>query len=143
MKIHNRVTLKSPNNDNVVKLSLLILIDENNDHWLLPFKPELDIVKPGKKNKELFEIDKAIAYNIQKWMDDDSIDETINQLILGSNLYKMDSRLIEGEITLKVLMSPSIGDFRIDIDQDINPPFLIKNYSIHAAYTNHHQRKVL
>jgi hypothetical protein len=143
MKIKSKVTLKTPNNSNVIKLSLLILTDENNNHWLLPFRPELDIVKPGKKNKELFEVSKATAYNIQEWMDDDAIDETIHQLILGPNLYKMDSQPIEGEITLKILLCPATGEFRIDIDQEITAPLLVTNYDVHAIHSNQNQRKVL
>lgn len=141
MKIKSKVTLKTPNNSKVIKLSFLILTDENNNHWLLPFRPELEIIKPGKKNKELFEVSKATAYNIQEWMDDDEIDETIHQLILGPKLYKMDSQSIDGEITLNILMCPATGGFQIDIDQEITAPLLITNYTVHASHSN--QRKAL
>lgn len=143
MKIKSKVMLKTPNSSNAIKLSLLILTDENNNHWLLPFRPELDIIKPGKKNKELFEVSKATAYNIQEWMDDDTIDETIHQLILGPKLYKMESQPIDGEITLKILLCPTSGEFQIDIDQNITAPLLIASYDIHAIHSNQKQRKVL
>ena len=143
MKIKSEVTLKPPNSGNIVKLSFLILKDDKNDHWLLPFRPELDIIKPGKKNKELFEVSKATAYNIQEWMDDDAIDETIHQLILGPNLYKMDNQPIEGEITLKILMCPVTGEFQMDIDQEITAPLLITSYNVHTTRSNLFRRKVL
>lgn len=143
MKIKSKVTLKTPNNINVIKLSFLILTDENNNHWLLPFRPELDIIKPGKKNRELFEVSKATAYNIQEWMDDDAIDETIHQLILGPNLYKMESQPIEGGISLKVLFCPATSEFRIDIDQEITAPLSITNYDVHVTHSNMNRRKAL
>ena len=146
LKIQINLTHESVTNHSQTKITFFLLKDDRNNHWLLPFKPEIDVYKPkvskGKiksptlQSSTTTEIASAKVYDIQDWMDDDSIDETIEQLMYSPRLNKLDTKAIGGGVDADIVLNSDTGKFTLELKQDIDLPMQITTYGIHAVRTN-------
>ncbi len=155
MKLINNLTLTRPMTSMSIKLQHFILIDEKNEHWLIPLHPEVELLRTDKHEPSLrnsasviqrtleTNIDNVIAYNIEDWLNDDSIDETLNQLIHGTRLWGMDKLSVEGDIVMDVNIDTDTGKVHIDFNQNISVPLKLQTYGLQSSYTTASRRKAL
>lgn len=146
LKIQLNLTHEKATNHSQTKLTFFILKDEQDNHWLLPFKPEIDVYKPkvvkGKitppelNSKTTSVLPSAKVYDIEDWMNDDSIDETIEQLIYSPRLNKMDTQIIAGDVFVDIVLNSDTGKFVFDHRSEITLPMKLTSYGIHAVRTN-------
>ena len=146
LKIQINLTHEQATNHSQCKLIYLILTDENDSKWLLPLHPEVDIYKPkvvkGKiKPPELHSqtttnIASAKVYNIDEWLNDDSIDESLEQLIISPRLNKMDNHELTGSMEADVVLNSDTGKVFFTFKHELSHPLTVRQYGIHAVRTN-------
>lgn len=127
-----------------VGLRFLILKGDNDSHWLLPFKKEVNLlstdVKRGKVTTKL-PVDTGILdqkiYDITDWMNDDDIDESLLDLMRSSRLKKLDSETLNGQITIGGEINLDNGKTIITFATDLNIPLTVINYDLLGYRTNH------
>lgn len=146
LKIRINLTNEQATNHSQCKILYFILKDEKGDHWLLPLRPEVDIYKPkvvkGKikppepQSVLVANLTIAKVYNIEDWLNDDSIDESIEYLMRSPRLNKMENQDITGGVDINLVLNSDTGKIVLDIKQDVNLPLDITSYGIHAVRTN-------
>ena len=146
LKIQINLTHEQATNHSQSKLIYLVLTDENDNNWLLPLRPEVDIYKPkvvkGKiKPPELHSqtttnLTSAKVYNIEEWLNNDSIDESIEQLILSPRLNKMGNHELAGSMEVDVVLNSDTGKIFFTFKHELSHPLTVRQYGIHAVRTN-------
>lgn len=146
LKIQINLTHEQATNHSQSKLIYFILKDEKGDHWLLPLRPEVDIYKPKVVKGKIKPPDQqsvvtanlttAKVYNIEDWLNDDSIDESIEHLMHSPRLNKMENQDIAGGVDIDLVLNSDTGKIVFDIKHDVNLPLNITGYGVHAVRTN-------
>lgn len=146
LKIQINLTHEQATNHSQCKLIYLILTDENDSKWLLPLHPEVDIYKPkvvkGKikppelHSQTITNITSAKVYNIDEWLNDDSIDESLEQLIISPRLNKMDNHELTGSIEVDVVLNSDTGKIFVTFNHELSHSLTVSQYGIHAVRTN-------
>lgn len=146
LKVTINLTIEKSSNHSQSKLLYLILKDSKNKHWLLPFKTEIDIYKPKVKRGKLtppepvyqnkVNVMNPKVYYIEDWMNDESIDESIEDLIRSPRLNKLDFESIEGCIDFHARLNADTGKFNIDCQPVLSAALSVSGYGIHAYRTN-------